>query len=100
MKTKKVKAEIQGREVIEYYRTVILEVPEDMPDEEIGCVNADHFNQVAERTDWEPEDSTGIYAEGFPDDFGEAAEDAEPDVIVTRDENGEYRVCPNEKFVV
>ena len=98
-KTKRVKVEIEGQEVVRHIRTVILEVPEDMTDEEVQCVNADHFNHVEERTDWEVEDSEGIWAEGFPTFIGLAEKDAEPDVIVLRDDSGEFRVRGNEKFL-
>lgn len=99
-KTKKVQAEIQAEEVIRHYRTVVLEVPNDMLDEEIGCVNADHFNHVGDGSQWEIEESEGIYATGVPIYVGIASDDTEPDVIVYRDENGKYRVRPNEKFVM
>lgn len=99
-KTKRVAVEIEGREVVRHVRTVILEVPDDMLDDEVECVNADHFNQVEERTEWEVEDSTGISAEGFPAFLGLADEDAEPDLIVVKDDNGEFRVRANEKFVL
>ena len=91
--------EITGEEVVRHVRTVILEVPEDMTDKEVECVNAHHFQQVDERADWEVEESEGIYAEGFPTFIG-LADDAEPDVIVVRDDNGEFRVRGNEKFLL
>lgn len=84
--------EIEGQEVTRQVRTAILEVPEDMTDEEVECVNADHFNHVEERTPWEVEGTDGIYAEGFPTFVGLADDDAEPEVIVYRDDNGEFRV--------
>lgn len=99
-KTKRVAVEIEGREVVHHVRTVILEVPEDMTDKEVECVNADHFNHVEERVPWEVEESDGVYAEGFPTFIGLAQEDAEPDVIVVRDDNGEFRVRGNEKFLL
>lgn len=99
-KTKKVQVEIEGREVVSHVRTVILEVPEDMPNEEVECVNADHFNDLGELTEWEVDDFSGIDAEGFPTFIGLADNDAEPDVIVYRDDSGEYRVRPNEKFLL
>ena len=40
-KTKKVQAEIQAEEVVRHYRTVVLEVPVDMRDEEVECVAAE-----------------------------------------------------------
>ena len=97
-KTKRVEVEIEGQEVTRQVRTVILEVPEDMTDEEVECVNADHFNHVDERTSWEVEDTDGIYAEGFPTFIGLADNDAEPEVVVYRDDNGEFRVRGNESF--
>ncbi|APZ93334.1 hypothetical protein [Fuerstiella marisgermanici] len=99
-KTRRVTVDIQGQEEIRHIRSVIMEVPEDMLDEEVECVNADHFNQVEERSEWEVDDSSGIYAEGFPTLVGPAAPDAEPDLIVVRDDNGEFRVCGNEKFLL
>lgn len=98
-KTKRVAVEIEGREVLRHVRTVILEVPEDMTDKEVECVNADHFNDLRERTEWEVEESEGICAEGFPEFIGLADDDAEPDVIVVRDDSGELRVHGNEKFL-
>jgi hypothetical protein len=99
-KTKRVAVEITGEEVIHYVRTVILEVPEDMLNEEVECINADHFEHVEERTPWDVEYSDGTYAEGFPTFVGLADDDAEPDVIVFRDDNGEFRVRGNEKFLL
>jgi hypothetical protein len=98
--TKRVAVDIQGQEVVRHVRTVILEVPEDMTDKEVECINADHFEQVEERTEWEVEESEGINAEGFPTFVGLADDDAEPDVIVFRDDNGEFRVRGNEKFLL
>lgn len=99
-KTKKVQLEIEGHETVRLLRKVVMEVPCDMSDDEAECVNADHFNRVDERTDWEVEDTDGILAEGFPTFIGLADNDAEPDVIVYRDDSGEYRVRPNEKFLL
>ena len=91
-KTKKVEVEIEGQEITRQVRTAILEVPEDMTDEEVECLSADHFNHVDERTSWEVVDSEGLYAEGFPTVIGLAADDADPDLIVYKNDNGEYRV--------
>jgi hypothetical protein len=95
-KTKRVAVEIEAEEVVRHYRTVVLEVPDDMRDEEVECVNADHFNHVPEGSEWEIGESEGIYATGFPIFVGLAGDDAEPDVIVLRDESGEFRVRGNE----
>lgn len=97
---KKVVLEIEGKEVVTYVRTVVAEVPDDMPDEEIECINADHFSRVEERTDWEVNDSEGVCAEGFPTVVGDAPDEAEPDLFVVRDEHGEYRIQHNEKFLL
>jgi hypothetical protein len=99
-KTKKLELEIEGQEVIRQVRRVIIEVPADMSDEEVECVNADHFNHVEERSDWEIEESEGIYAEGFPTVVAVADADAEPDVIVYRDGQGEFRVRGNREFLL
>ncbi|MDA9856586.1 hypothetical protein N9D23_00575 [Rubripirellula sp.] len=98
-KTKIVELEITGTETTTQYRTVYVEVPIEMSDEEIGCINADIFNGVQERTEWEIDDSDGVDAEGFPDVIGQAEDDIEPDVIVHIDESGEYRARVNEKFL-
>lgn len=98
--SKKVMLDIEGKEVVTYVRTVVAEVPDDMPDEEIGCINADHFSRVEERTDWEVNDSEGVCAEGFPTVVGDAPDEAEPDLFVVRDEHGEYRIQHNEKFLL
>ena len=99
-KTKKVLMDIEGEELVRRIRQVVMEIPEDMSNEEAECVNADHFNNVEERTEWEVNDSSEIRAEGFPT-FRELADtDAEPDLIVYRDDSGEYRVRPNEKFLL
>lgn len=99
-KTRRVIVDIQGQEEVRHIRSVIMEVPEDMLDEEVECVNADHFNHVDERSEWEVDESSGISAEGFPTFIGLADNDAEPDLIVYRDDGGEYRVRPNEKFLL
>ncbi len=88
-KTKRVEVQIEGTEVIRHVRTVILEVPEDMTDKEVQCVNSGVFNDVDERSDWEVEESEGIWGEGGPTFIGPAAGDANPDVIVIRGEDGE-----------
>lgn len=83
---------IYGNEVVHSVRKVVMEVPHDMTDEETKCVNADNFNDVEERTDWEIIDSDGLYARGFPSFVELAPDDATPDLQIVRDENGEYRV--------
>ena len=98
-KTKKIIVEFEGSEDVRHFRKAILEVPEDMGDGEIECIDADHFDEVPEQSSWEKDESFGIAAVGYPEFIGEAAEDAEPEAIVYRDEYGEYRVRPNEKFV-
>jgi hypothetical protein len=79
---------------------VYIEVPIEMTDEEIGCIDADIFDYVWERSEWEVDDSDGVCAEGFPEVLGPAPEGEQPDVIVTKDETGEFRAKPNEKFVI
>jgi len=96
--TRIVELEIKGVETTTQYRTVYVEVPTEMPDEEIGCINADIFNHVTERTEWEVDDADGVCAEGFPEVLGPAPDGEQPDVIVTKDETGEFRANVNEKF--
>ena len=100
MKTRKVIAEISGHELVEHYRQIVMEVPEDMTDREIECVNADRFNHVDEQTAWEMEESNGIVAVGYPELLDVAADDARPEVVVHRDDNGDYRVRPNVECAV
>ncbi len=97
-KTKRVEVEITGEEVICSVRKVILEVPEDMSNEDVECINADHFGQVEELTSWEILDSSGTYAEGSPTFIGLAGDDAEPELSVFRDDSGEFRVRGHEKL--
>jgi len=97
-KTKRVEVEIIGEEVNRYVRTVILEVPEDMLNEEVERFDADHFGLVEELTSWEMFDSSGTCAEGTPTFVGLAGGDAKPELIVFRDDSGEFRVRGHEEL--
>jgi hypothetical protein len=97
--TKNVRAEIRGQELVYYIRSVVLEVPEDMTGEEVESIDADYLNEFEDRPAWEITDSDGLRIEGVPEVLGDVADNEKPDVIVYRDEAGEFRVRPNEKVV-
>lgn len=95
--TKLVKVDITGEETIRHIRTVVMEVPVDMPEEEVESINADIFDYVEPNSEWEVEESYGISPTGSIDFVGPADKGAEPEVIVYRLDKGEYEVKVNEK---
>ena len=94
MSTRKITMMIEGQPQGYAHHNVVMEVPECMTNEEAECVNADHFRHV--QSGWEIEESEEVCPQGFPDFVGVAEPNAQPDVIVIKDENGEYRVSMGE----
>ncbi|WP_143549230.1 hypothetical protein [Rhodopirellula bahusiensis] len=86
MKTKRMEIEICGDETTRHCRRLCIEVPAEMSNDEIELIDAEIFNDVAETTEWEAEESDGICADGHLYLVGPAKTDAEVELTISLDD--------------
>ncbi len=85
-KTKKVELEILAEETVHHLRTVCIEVPEEMTDEEIESLDVSIFNEGFETGEWQIEESDGIWPCGKPTIVGPAGPGAEIELTLESDD--------------
>lgn len=84
--TKRIEIEICGEETIRHLRRLCIEVPKKMDDEDIEMMDASIFAEGAETTEWEIEESDGIFPDGNPCVIGPANADAEVELTLNLDD--------------
>lgn len=84
--TRRIEIEIFGDETIRHLRRLCIEVPNEMDDEAIEMMDASIFAEGAETTEWDIEESDGIFPDGNPCVIGPANADAEVEVTLDLDD--------------
>lgn len=84
--TKRIEIEICGEETIRHLRRLCIEVPKEMDDEDIEMIDASVFAEFAETTEWEIEESDGIFPDGNPCVIGPAKTHAEVELTLDLDD--------------
>ena len=84
--TRRIEIEICGDETIRHLRRLCIEVPIEMSDEDIEMMDASVFAEAAETTEWEIEESDGIFPDGNPCVIGPAKADAEVELTLDFDD--------------
>lgn len=85
-KTKTVELQILAEETVHHLRTVCIEVPESMTDDEIRSLDPIIFSEGFEIGEWQIEESDGILPCGEPTIVGPASAGAEIELTLGSDD--------------